>query len=61
MFSIVLYQPNKNVQMIKAVTSYDAQIINIDPNYDIYVTVNDQRGHYHDNSGAFDLYLEVLV
>lgn len=63
-YGIVLYQKNSD-QMLKAwqiqeTTGVNPQEIELDPDLDIYVNVNDLKGSYGDNSGSFDLYIRIL-
>jgi hypothetical protein len=63
-YGIVLYQKTSD-QTLKAWQIQDTnaanpQEIELDPEQDIYVNVNDLKGSYGDNSGSFDLYIRIL-
>lgn len=37
------------------------QVINLNPDWDVFVNINDQKQAYHDNNGSLDLYLTVVA
>ena len=60
-YSVVIYQPSKNfAYVVKSMCADHPNILSLDPNVDIYVTVNDRLPDYYDNSGNFSLLLSVV-
>ena len=59
-FCIVIYQVDGISSAITSSNSRDALILEMDELKDIFVCINDKRGRYSKNSGAFDLNIEVL-
>jgi hypothetical protein len=61
-YGIVLFQPNAQLvahQVFEA-SLEQPQEVDLDPNLDIAFNVNDAKGSYGDNSGSFDVYLQVV-
>lgn len=63
-YGLVLFQPQSDGQLrawqISATHRDSPQNIDLDPNLDILVAVNDDKGRYGDNSGSVDLNVKVL-
>ena len=57
---IVLYQASETCRAISASNAYEGVEIKLNDQYDIFITINDKMGHYHKNSGAFDINIEIL-
>jgi hypothetical protein len=63
-YGVVLYQ-RINEREIKAwkineTTAHAPQEIQLDPAADIFLNINDARGSYNDNSGSFDIYIQII-
>ncbi len=61
-YGIVLFQPNAQLvahQVFEA-SLEQPQEVDLDPNLDIAFNVNDAKGSYGDNSGSFDVYVQVV-
>ncbi|MEN9224273.1 MAG: hypothetical protein Q6L60_08660 [Thermostichus sp. HHBFW_bins_43] len=61
-YGIVVFQPNTQLvahQVFEA-SPEQPQEVELDPNLDIAFNVNDAKGSYGDNSGSFDVYLQVV-
>ncbi|MGY2975588.1 hypothetical protein [Thermostichus sp. MS-CIW-37] len=61
-YGIVLFQPNAQLvahQVFKS-SPEQPQEVDLDPNLDIAFNINDAKGSYGDNSGSFDIYLQVV-
>lgn len=59
-FCVVVYQVDGIAFPIKASTSLEAEFIELDDIKNVYVCINDKKGEYAKNSGAFDLNIEIL-
>jgi len=63
-YGLVLFQPQADGQLrawqISATHRDSPQEILLDPNLEIRIAVNDDKGRYGDNSGSVDLYIRVL-
>lgn len=60
-FQIVLYQPGGSAFGIESETSAASQRLNLNPNLDCLIGVNDVVNTYFDNSGAFSIYVRVVA
>lgn len=63
-YGLVLFQRQPDSQLrawqIAATDKEGAQEIELSSDLDILVGVNDDKGHYSDNSGSIDLYIQPL-
>ncbi|MEN9238133.1 MAG: hypothetical protein Q6K80_07965 [Thermostichus sp. DG_1_6_bins_120] len=61
-YGIVLFQPNAQLvaHQVQEASLEQPQEVDLDPNLDIAFNVNDARGSYGDNSGSFDVYVQVV-
>lgn len=61
-YGIVLFQPNAQLvaYQVQEASLEQPQEVDLDPNLDIGFNVNDAKGSYGDNSGSFDVYLQVV-
>jgi hypothetical protein len=58
----VLFQPNVQLvaRQVWESSPEQPQEVDLDPNLDIAFNVNDAKGSYSDNSGSFDIYVQVV-
>lgn len=59
-FCVVIYQVDGIALPVVGATSLEAETIELDEVKNVYVCINDKRGGYSKNSGAFDLNIEIL-
>ncbi len=63
-YGTILFQPTGNSRVtawqLQEATVAQPQEITLNSTFDILVSVNDQKGKYADNSGSFDLYIQVV-
>lgn len=61
-YGIVLFQPNAQLvaHQVQEASPEQPQEVELDPNLDIAFNVNDAKGSYGDNSGSFDVYVQVV-
>lgn len=63
-YGLVLFQPQTNGQLkawqISATSRETPQEIELNPDLDIHIAVNDDKGRYGDNSGSIDLYIQRI-
>ncbi len=62
-YGLVVFQPEDQQIKVWKLTDSDfntAQTLDLNPSSDIYVNINDGKGSYGDNSGSFDIYLQVI-
>lgn len=64
-YGIVLFQRQTDQTLrawtVREATAETPQEIEIDSGLDLYCGINDVKGKFGDNSGSFDLYLQVLA
>lgn len=63
-YGLVIYQPTPEGQL-RAWTVWESkpenpQMIELDPNQNIYINVNDTRNAYGDNNGSFELFVKKI-
>jgi hypothetical protein len=61
-YGLVLFQPNVQLvaRQVWESSPEQPQEVDLDPNLDIAFNVNDAKGSYSDNSGSFDIYVQVV-
>ncbi|MFS8969557.1 hypothetical protein [Synechococcus sp. 'PEA 65AY6A-5F PE A'] len=61
-YGLVLFQPNARLvaRQVWESSPEQPQEVDLDPNLDIAFNVNDAKGSYGDNSGSFDIYVQVV-
>lgn len=61
-YGIVLFQPKAQLvaYQVQEASLEQPQEVDLDPNLDIAFNVNDAKGSYGDNSGSFDVYVQVV-
>ncbi len=65
-YGAVLFQPQGDTNQVIAHQLTDSsaaepQIIELNPEWDVFVAINDQKQAYEDNNGSIDVYLRVLA
>ncbi|NJK72776.1 MAG: hypothetical protein HC926_05920 [Synechococcaceae cyanobacterium SM2_3_60] len=65
-YGAILFQPQGDGDQIIAHQLTDSslaepQIIDLNPDWDVYVAINDQKQAYEDNNGSLDVYLRILA
>lgn len=61
-YGIVLFQPKAQLvaYQVQEASPEQPQEVELDPQLDIAFNVNDAKGSYSDNSGYFDVYVQVV-